>query len=109
VLLCSTHTRGHGCGRGLQGYRGTGSARRRWDVLENTGATGLQGHGVCEKEMGRSGEHVSERPDMIRSDNLCYCATVYCATMLYSYERPRVRPGATGLQGHGVCKRRLDI
>ena len=36
VLLCYTHTRGHGCGRGLQGYRGTGSARRRWDVLENT-------------------------------------------------------------------------
>jgi hypothetical protein len=34
VLLCYTHTRGHGCGRGLQGYRGTGSARRRWDCCE---------------------------------------------------------------------------
>ena len=42
------------CGNPLHSYQ----RPRVWP-----GATGLQGHGVCEKEMGRSGEHVSERPD----------------------------------------------
>jgi hypothetical protein len=72
-----------------------GSSARTWEVEATDGSDG--------ELSGNTAKQTKRRTPASSLDGFLY----QNATVLHSYQRPRVWPGATGLQGHGVCEREI--